>query len=192
MQESWADEADTWLRARDGDSRARERLAALAQEIASREMSFRGAPFRDRADLVQESVRSTLAFLAGAPEAPKDLRAFLKFRAWGILSDHRKKMRSNPMQPAGEDPPEAASSRPAPDHVALRAQLCDALLECRTRLVEEQRVVLAMRYEQHLETEAIASELGLHRNTINVRVFRALESLRECMARKGFDAGDLG
>ena len=48
-----------------------------------------------------------------------------------------------------------------------------------------------MRYESHLETEAIASELGLHRNTINVRVFRGLQGLRECMARKGFDAGDL-
>jgi RNA polymerase sigma factor (sigma-70 family) len=115
----------------------------------------------------------------------------LKFRAWGILSDHRKKMRSNPIRPEVEDAPEAASTQAAPESAAQRAQLCDALVECRLRLVEEQRIVLAMRYEQHLETEVIASELGLHRNTINVRVFRALASLRECMARKGFDAGDL-
>ena len=41
------------------------------------------------------------------------------------------------------------------------------------------------------ETEDIAARLTVHRNTINVRIFRALEKLRECMGRKGFEPGDL-
>jgi RNA polymerase sigma factor (sigma-70 family) len=191
MRESLGDEADLWRRAQEGGDSARERIANLAREIASREMGYRGAPIRDRADLVQESVRSTLAFLSSSREAPKDLRTFLKFRAWGVLSDHRKKMRSNPTHSAVEDELEIESGETNPERQAKAAQLRDALADCRARLVEEQRTVLAMRYEQHSETEAIASELGLHRNTVHVRVFRALESLRECMSRKGFDAGDL-
>jgi len=191
MHESLADEVALWRRARSGDGSARERLGALAHEIASRELAFRGAPTRERSDLAQEAVRSTLAFLSAAAEAPKDLRAFLKFRAWGILSDHRKKMRANLAQLESDDGLEVASGEPAPQRTLERAQLGDALDDCRSRLADEQRTVLAMRYEQRLETEAIASELGVQRNTINVRVFRALASLRECMARKGFDAGDL-
>jgi RNA polymerase sigma-70 factor (ECF subfamily) len=189
MRESLADEADIWRRSQGGDGVAREKLANLAREIAEREMTLRAAPARDRADLVQESVRSTLVFLSSSKEAPKDLRTFLKFRAWGILSDHRKKMRSNPSQEV-DDAWDVESGEAPPEHAVKLAQLREALSECRSRLVEDQRVVLTMRYEQHFETEEIASELGLHRNTIHVRVFRALESLRECMTRKGFEAED--
>ena len=191
MHPSLADEIDLWRRAKGGEERAREQVASLAEEIATREMSFCRVPLNDRPDLVQESVRSTLAFLAGANEAPRDLRAFLKFRAWGILSDHMRKRRATPAQVEPEEGLELESGDPGPEHDAKSAQLRDALFDCRKKLVEEQRVVLALRYESHIETEVIASELGVHRNTINVRVFRALQNLRECMGRKGFDVGDL-
>jgi RNA polymerase sigma factor (sigma-70 family) len=190
MREGIADEMDLWPSVQRGDAGARERLASLAHEIASREMRLRGAPIADRDDLAQEAVRSTLAFLGAAREAPRDLRAFLKFRAWGVLSDHRKKMRASLTQPEIESEAEDPAGASPESSVDL-AELRHALAECRARLVEEQRVVLAMRYDAHLEADAIASELAEHRNTVHVRVFRALASLRECMARKGFGSGDL-
>jgi RNA polymerase sigma factor (sigma-70 family) len=190
MRERLGDELDLWCSAQRGDGGAREQLARLAHEIAAREMRSRGAPIDDRDDLVQESVRSTLAYLGAAREAPKDLRAFLKFRAWGVLSDHRKKMRARPAQPEIEHDAEDASGA-APESSVDLAELRSALADCRSHLSEDQRVVLAMRYDGHLEADAIASELAEHRNTVHVRVFRALASLRECMARKGFGAGDV-
>jgi DNA-directed RNA polymerase specialized sigma24 family protein len=51
--------------------------------------------------------------------------------------------------------------------------------------------VLGLRYDAELATEAIQRRLGVHRNTIHVRVFRALEQMRNCMSAKGFGAEDL-
>ena len=186
------DDALVWEHARRGDPAALARLAELAVEIARRELRRRGAPASDLDDLVQETSRSTLACLAAGGESPRDLRAFLKFRAWGVLSDLRKKMRTSPTSTAGDAAFEVVARDPGPDRGLRNAQLEAALADCRARLSPEQRVVLEMRYEGGRESEAIASELGLHRNTVHVRVFRALHSLRECLARKGVEAGDLG
>jgi len=183
---------DLWARARAGEGQAGERLARLGQEIAAFELHRRGAPPGELADLVQESVRSTLAFLVRGGPAPRDLRAFLKFRAWGVLSDARKRMRASRtllVDPA-EAPP-APSREPRPERSAERAQLREALESCRAKLPAELREVLELRYGSRLESEAIAERMQIHRNTVNVRVFRALASLRECLARRGFDAGDL-
>jgi RNA polymerase sigma factor (sigma-70 family) len=91
----------------------------------------------------------------------------------------------------GEETFEVAARDPGPDRGLRVAQVEAALEDCRARLTPEQQVVLSMRYEGELESETIANELGLHRNTVHVRVFRALQSLRECLARKGYEAGDL-
>jgi RNA polymerase sigma factor (sigma-70 family) len=119
------------------------------------------------------------------------LRAFLKFRAWGVLSDHRKRMRTTPTIADPERVPEPRATGAAPDQSAHRRQLGRALAECSARLSSEQREAIELRYGARMETDAIAARLAVHRNTVNVRVFRALEKLRECLARKGFDAGDI-
>ena len=185
------DDAALWTLARDGDVAARDQVAGLAIEVARRELKRRGAGPSDLDDLVQEASRSVLATLAAGGEAPRDLRAFLKFRAWGVLSDHRKKMRATHIEVRGEETFEVAARDPGPDRGLRVAQVEAALDDCRARLTPEQQIVLSMRYEGGLESETIANELGLHRNTVHVRVFRALQSLRECLARKGYEAGDL-
>ena len=186
------DEAETWPRAARGEAAARERLGALALEAARRALSARGVRGAELDDLVQESARSTLAYLASGAAAPTELRSFLKWRALGVLSDHRKKLRAAAVIPVREDPPEPAAADPGPDRGLRSGEVERALADCRARLSAEQRVVLEMRYEGGREAEAIARELGLHRNTVHVRVFRALQSLRECLGRKGVAPGDLG
>jgi RNA polymerase sigma factor (sigma-70 family) len=185
--------AELWERARSGDPKARERLAGLAHALADHELRRRGAPSGELADLSQETVRSSLSFLVSprAVQTPRDLRAFLKFRAWGVLSDHRKKMRAMTTRLAGSDGSETASRDWGPEDRLRAQQLRRALADCRRSLSEETRAVLELRYEGGLETDGITSRLGVHRNTVHVRVFRALAQLRECLRRKGFDAGDL-
>lgn len=191
MSERTTEPADLWQRAGAGDSEAREQIAALARSIALNELRRRGVGANALEDLAQDVVRSTLAFLSKVQDPPRDLRGFLKYRAWGVLSDHRKHMRSAPAIIDASEAPDAATAERGPAERAHRRQLADALAQCKSRLSAEQREAVELRYGARLETETIAVRLAVHRNTINVRVFRALDKLRDCLARKGFDAGDL-
>jgi len=187
-------DAVLWALAVTGDASARERLAQLALAAARSELLRRGVPAAELPDLVQEAQRTTFAFLARNPIAPKDLGTFLKYRAWGVLSDHRKKHRASRLDYRSEleedmRPTSAATTAPR-DALRLR-EIAVALAECRRGLPAELGRVVGMRYDSELGTDAIQHKLGVHRNTIHVRVFRALERLRACMGRKGFGAEDL-
>lgn len=182
--------ASAWESARNGDPSARDGLARLAHEIAARELSARRVAPSEAEDLAQEAVRSFLAYLAGPGDAPLEIRAFLKWRTLGVLSDHRKRRRARAMEIAHEAPPEPAVESRGPVSVAIAAQVRDALADCRERLSEDARAVLALRYEGGLEAGDIAERLGVTRNAIHVRTFRALAALRECLVRKGIDPED--
>ena len=184
-------EASLWVRARAGDALAREELGGLAREVAERELRARGARAAELADLVQEAVRSTFAFLAEAREEPRELRAFLKFRAWGVLSDCRKMRRHSTLaDPAALD--EIASpGGPALGSALAGAELSAALEDCLERLAPEQRAAVEERYERGEPQPAPPGPRALARSTLHVRVFRALEKLRDCLGRKGWSAGDL-
>lgn len=182
-------ELELWRRARVAGP-ARDELAALALATARSELARRGAPPADAADLAQEAVRTLLAYVARGEDAPRDLGAFLKYRAWGVLSDYRKRQRSKSVHtPLQALPLEPADRARGPREHAERRQLLDALADCRSRLSAEQRATLELRYELGLEGDAAAQHLGVHRNTIHVRVHRALLALRECLERKGLAGG---
>ena len=186
-------DAQLWVRASGGDAAARTELAELALAATRAELSRRGVQGSVLADLLQEAQRTTFAFLARNPLPPKDLWTFLKYRAWGVLSDHRKKMRASPLDYQGDLEP-LLRKRPVDRSVgdALRSkEIAAALADCRRKLPPELGRVLAMRYDSGLATEGIQHRLGVHRNTIHVRVFRALERMRECMGAKGFGPEDL-
>ena len=190
-----------WERARAGEGEARAELAELIAVVARAELRRRGARPAEIPDLVQEAQRTTFAFLARQAEGPKGLRTFLKYRAWGVLSDHRKKMQSSKVDyPGHVDAFEAAAVDPSgggggggggPRSTVGAEELGRALADCRERLPKELADVLRLRYERELDTEAIQTSLGLHRNTIHVRVFRALERMRRCMTSKGYSTEDL-
>lgn len=183
------DPAELWHACTAGDADARDALARLAHSIAERELARRGARPSDRADLAQEAVRSALACIGSGLGAPKDLGAFLKFRAWGVLSDFRKRMRNRPT--TIEELEAVAADSAAPDRGLRAVELRDALDDCRARLAEEQRETLRLRYEAGLEADHVAELTRSNRNTVHVRVFRALAALRDCLRRKGFDSGEL-
>lgn len=184
-----------WEAARRGDESARDALAQLAHTIALRELKLRRVASADTEDLAQEAVRSFLVYLAGPGEAPTEIRAFLKWRTLGVLSDHRKRRRARAMETAQKDLDvpalEPAVQGRGPEAAAALGQVRDALADCRTRLNADMRAVLALRYEGGLDAAAIADRLGVTRNAIHVRTFRALAALRECLVRKGIDPEDV-
>src|SRR5687767_2745629 len=120
-------ESDLWVRAQQGDELARERLGRLAREIAAAELARRRVGRDAAEDLVQEVARSTLAFAARGAESPRDLQAFLKYRAWGVLSDHRKRMRTSLPVVDAAQVREPSAREPGPERVAQRSQLVAAL-----------------------------------------------------------------
>lgn len=188
-----AADGQLWARASSGNDRARAELAELALSIAQSELARRGVRAADLPDLVQEAQRTTFAFLARNPAAPKDLCTFLKYRAWGVLSDHRKKMRASKLDYRDDLEPllrERRGERQSPD-AGAGEEIAGALAECRRKLPADLASVLSLRYDAELDGESMQRRLGVHRNTIHVRVFRALEKLRECMTVKGFGSEDL-
>ena len=191
---SAVDDAQLWVRAHGGDELARARLAEIAISATRGELARRGVQGAELADLVQEAQRTTFAFLARNSAPPKDLWTFLKYRAWGVLSDQRKKMRASPLDYRDDLEP-LLRHRPGEKQAVgdgLRSrEIGAALAECRRKLSPELGRVLALRYDAGLATEGIQQRLGVHRNTIHVRVFRALERMRDCMGAKGFGPEDL-
>jgi RNA polymerase sigma factor (sigma-70 family) len=179
-----------WERAAASDAGALGRIAGLAAGIARAELARRGAPRGEMEDLVQDVVGSTLAYVGRGGPAPKDLSSFLKYRAWGVLSDFRKRLRARPMQRQDEGTLERLDPGGGPDASAERRQVLAALADCRSRLDAAQRATIELRYLEGLEGAAIAERLGVHRNTVHVRVHRALIALRECLERKGLTVED--
>jgi RNA polymerase sigma-70 factor (ECF subfamily) len=181
---------ELWGRVRATDAAARSELASLASRIGLAELERRGAARGDLEDLAQEVVRSTLAYVERGGPAPKDLQAFLKYRAWGVLSDFRKRLRARPMQHDEDGMRDHADPGQGPQARAERLQMLAALADCRARLAAEQRETIELRYLEGRDGAEIAERLGVHRNTVHVRVHRALIALRECLERKGVGVED--
>ena len=80
---------------------------------------------------------------------------------------------------------EAASSEPSPLGAVIcaeeRAQVRDAI----TRLPENYRVPLVLRYYSELSYDEIAQQLDLRRNYVAALIFRAKRELRRNLADKG-------
>jgi len=180
-----------WEAARAGDVAARSVLAGVAEEIARRVLAARGARARDLDDLTQETVLSFLSFLDANPIAPREIVGFLKWRALGILSDHRKRARIRTMPDSQQDWDAQAADLLGPAASARAVEVRAALADCRDRLGADARAVLALRYEGALEADVIAERLGVTRNAVHVRTFRAIAALRECLERKGVDVEDV-
>jgi RNA polymerase sigma-70 factor (ECF subfamily) len=61
----------------------------------------------------------------------------------------------------------------------------DALAECLTRLPDDERLLLDLRYTSDLRSAAIAEQLRQTRAWVRVRLHRIREKLRECVERHG-------
>lgn len=180
-----------WAAARSGDAGARAELSRAASEVARRVLAARRVPAADVDDLAQETVVSCLAFLDSRADAPREIAGFLKWRALGILSDHRRRARSRTMPTHDEHWIDLATNALGPVVAARAGEVRAALEDCRARLGADARAVLELRYEGGCDAAAIATRLGVTRNAVHVRTFRALAALRECLERKGIDLEDV-
>lgn len=186
-------EAALWIRAASGDPTARDELARLALEVARPVLRYYGAPFGDIDDLAQATALSTLQYLERRPEPPADIRVFLKWRARGVLSGARKASRRRPLEYQSElSQPLTASFEDGPLGQLVGKDAQGHARDCLDRLRaspggDKYAELIAMRYERHLDNQAIASERGLNPSTVGVRLKRGLDRLRECMRGKGHD-----
>lgn len=178
-----------WRSAQKGDTEARERLL---QEVLVRARTCLAGrvPAHDLDELVQRTGLSVLGFLDRGGEV-RDFSAFTKFRALGVLSEHRKAMRTERAQRTVAITLEPGDGRPAPGQHLGASELLAALEECRSRLVEGQQEVFAMRWDEGSAPAEVAGRLGITANAVNVRLFKAHRAIRECLRSKGFDGGDL-
>ena len=178
-----------WRSAQEGIAEARERLLQQVLGRARACLAGRVAP-HDLDELVQRAGLSVLGFLDRGGEV-RDFATFTKFRALGVLSEHRKAMRTQRAQRTVAMTLEPGDGRPAPGQRLGVSELLAALEECRSRLVEGQRKVFTMRWDDGFAPADVAERLGITANAVNVRLFKAHRAIRECLGSKGFDEGDL-
>ncbi len=189
MLEESTRNADLWRSACLGDQDAADRVVQIAQEVLASELRARGVRGQELDGLLQTSLETVLTLLRERTEV-RDLRAFLKYRAWGVLSDHRKQARRRRERPIDEAMDSPAHG-PDVEHRAVRAELAGALHECVGGLQPDVRRVVEMRYADEHTCDEIAAVLGIERPTVYVRWFRGMRALRTCLEKKGFESWDL-
>ena len=80
---------------------------------------------------------------------------------------------------------EAASSEPSPLGAVISAEQRALVRDAITRLPENYRVPLVLRYYSELSYDEIAQQLDLRRNYVAALIFRAKRELRRNLADKG-------
>jgi len=80
---------------------------------------------------------------------------------------------------------EAASSEPSPLGAVISAEQRALVRDAITRLPENYRVPLVLRYYSELSYDEIAQQLNLRRNYVAALIFRAKRELRRSLADKG-------
>ncbi len=178
-------DSDLWSLART-DCRARDQLCALAEQVANAELANRGIDDAHRPSLVQEAICDTLDFLARDGQVRSNLRAFLRWRARHVISTHRRRNEKAPEPLTEMDSPDRAREN-CPESLVSRKELYAALDDCSTGLKVMYREVVDFRYRRGLSSKEIAARLGIPTETVNVRVFRAMQHLRACLEEKGFE-----
>lgn len=191
MDSQVQDPLELWKRAQGGEAGAQDALFEIVDATLRRELRARRAPAQELDQLAQRGAESVLKFLHSGGEVRSNLSAFLKARAWGVLSDHRRALRTAARARAVEDVPEPMTQEPEPDARIRRAELVLAFRACVSRLDEKLGETFRMRYERGLETKAIAELEQIQHDTVHVRLFRARTQVRDCLSARGFDEGDL-
>jgi RNA polymerase sigma factor (sigma-70 family) len=150
-----------------------------ARRVALRHGVRPGAEFEDFwQDLV-------LRLLQHLPDlAARVHHSFAGFLAWQVRHQVRGWRRHRVAgSPLAFDP--AAPLEPDP---GVRAAFWAALAECRSALPPREQVVFEHRFLGGLDLAAVAAEVGSNANAVAQSVFRLVRRLRECLAKKGFDA----
>lgn len=157
----------------DPDELFRRHGHALRRFLARRVVSPETA-----ADLTQEAF---LRLLRAEPAATlRDPRAYLYRTALNLLTDHR---RGAARGGRPVDDPEtvlaaARDPRPSPEHHALSREELDVLRRAIDELPARRREIFLLHKAENLSYAAIATRLGIAKNTVVVQMVRALAHCR--------------
>ena len=172
-------ETELVVRAQRGDADAYESLLRLHEQIAFRTAYAILGSAADAEEVTQEAfVKAYNALSRFRPESP--------FRPWLlriVANEARNRRRSlgrraNLLNRAAA---EAASGDPArsPEAELVDAEGRDELFAAIRRLKDEERIAIVARYFIGLTDDETAAALGVRRGAVKMRVFRALERLRQ-------------
>ena len=172
-------ETDVVARAKRGDADAYEALLRMHEHVAYRTAYAIVGSAADAEDVTQEAFvkayRALPRFRTGSPFRPWLLRI--------VANEARNRRRTlgrraRLLERAAEEP---ASGDPArsPEAALLDGERHDELFAAIGRLKDEERVAIVARYFIGLSDDETAAALGVRRGAVKMRVFRALEKLRE-------------
>jgi len=132
---------------------------------------------QDALDLTQE------AFLAVYRNLP-NYRGDGVFVGWLLrIASHRgvdflRRRHSNPLHAAAEVNEEHSDNRNSAGDATEQQRLRAALNRQMQQLSAEQRIVVELKFFQHLTFEEIAAQIGIPENTAKTRLYSALKHLR--------------
>ena len=174
------DDAELVASARAGDPEAFATLVGRYEKRIAR--LVRGmVPESDTEDVTQEAFLKAYRKL-GNFDGRSSFYTWLFRIASNTAMDWRKKERHRrhaplPEGPQGEDAVE--SREPGPEHAGQRRELAARIDEAIQSLPDKYHEILVLREIDGLSYEEISKELGMSKGTVESRLFRARERLRE-------------
>ncbi|MFT5050604.1 MAG: RNA polymerase sigma-70 factor (ECF subfamily) [Chlamydiales bacterium] len=179
------DNDDLWIGVCEQREGAFERLQALIREVCSMVFRHSMVPNNERERLLQDVLVSVWEFAGKQNEAPRNLRAFLKWRARGVLSVLRRELQARRREDPVDSEMPIADENALPLDSVVADEMTHSFQLCRNRLTPVLAAVWDARYERHLDPAATAEELGIPAGTVAVRLHRAKDALMECLRGKG-------
>jgi len=141
-------------------------------------------------DLTQETFLNLARTVGSAADRISPAYVFVAARNTA-LSHHRKRRierrHLRPLEPSDGAAQPAAGRGADPARTAERAELGRALEEALARLPEELRTVFLLSEVEGLRYREIADVMGCPPGTVASRKFKAVKSLRDALAGRGFD-----
>ena len=178
-----------WERGRCGDAPSIEELMRLAAEEAHELLRRKGVPEAERDDLVAEIQLDTLRSLRDARKEPRNVRAFLYFRARAALTRHWR-LRGRVARAEGgawlDETPTGA--RDQAEGLHERAMIA-SYERCVRELPEPQQRIYRMLVEERLCQRQIADRLAKSEGWVHRRLSEARERVSLCLRREGFLPG---
>lgn len=190
-QQTDAETAELWPRICAGDDAALEELRSLIQEECPRLLLTHGAPRDALPELLGDVLSSVWEFArnsldsASGHRAPKQIRLFLKWRARGVLTEHRRRGQELSSRAQVDQELPAPVRDTVPIHRALTEEVFDAYEACLEAMPENHRQIWKARQVRGLSTTEVAAELGITKGAVAMRLFHATSWLMNCLRSKG-------
>lgn len=182
---------------RKGDPETLAAVAAQNMDVLLRLARLWGTHSDEAVDVVQETL---LVFVRRSGQF--DGRASVRTWLCGILKNKLRERRKQVLRDQENEPIDSIMEnrfasdgtwiRPvqSPDGITATAQAMEFLNDCMRDLPDRARSAFLLREVDALGTAEICNVLGLSANNLRVILFRARNSLRECLEARGIHGSD--